>query len=316
MAVIAGRPKRGALLPGRLAAVTNSRLGSLAVYVFRRILWMIPVVFFVIVITFALMHSAQGSPWDKAGGRQLSQVVVDNLNKKYGLDKPVYEQFLLYIWNVVHFDFGLSYQYQGKSVVDLIGGGWGYTAIIGTLAFLMIVPIGIGLGILAALRQNTKVDYSTVGFATFSASFPNFVIGSLMIVFLMLLYPELTTRELVGTDLVQAVPLVGSAAIGHLLFGDFKLGLTTSLLIGSVPGVFFGARLSARASLPWLRPALAVILIVSGAKLLGAGNVELAAVFVGSVAAGFVIWMVRRAWRSGRRGVEAPGPAQAPVGQQ
>ena len=187
MAVTAGRPKRGALLPSRLTDATNSRIGSLVLYVIRRLLWMIPVVFFVIVITFILMHSAAGSPWDKSGGRQLSQVIVDNLNKKYGLDKPVFQQFLLYIWNVLHFDFGLSYQYQGKSVVELIGGGWPYTATIGLLAFALIVPIGVGLGILAALRQNTRVDYATVGFATFSASFPNFVIGSLMIVFFSVL---------------------------------------------------------------------------------------------------------------------------------
>ena len=187
MAVIAGRPKRGALLPSRLTDATNSRIGSLVLYVIRRLLWMIPVVFFVIVITFILMHSAAGSPWDKGGGRQLSQVIVDNLNKKYGLDKPVFQQFLLYIWNVLHFDFGLSYQYQGKTVVELIGGGWPYTATIGLLAFALIVPIGVGLGILAALRQNTRVDYATVGFATFSASFPNFVIGSLMIVFFSVL---------------------------------------------------------------------------------------------------------------------------------
>ena len=90
MAVTAGRPKRGALLPSRLTDATNSRIGSLVLYVIRRLLWMIPVVFFVIVITFILMHSAAGSPWDKSGGRQLSQVIVDNLNKKYGLDKPVF----------------------------------------------------------------------------------------------------------------------------------------------------------------------------------------------------------------------------------
>ncbi len=156
---------------------------------------MIPVVFFVIVITFVLMHSAQGSPWDKAGGRQLSQVVIDNLNKKYGLDKPVWEQFLLYVWNVLHFDFGLSYQYQGKSVLELIGGGWPYTATIGVLAFAMIVPIGVGLGVLAALRQNSRIDYATMGFATFAASFPNFVVGALMIVFFSVLLYKWTSDD-------------------------------------------------------------------------------------------------------------------------
>ena len=195
MAVIAGRPKRGALLPKQLAAVTDSRFGSLAVYVLRRILWMIPVVFFVIVITFSLMHLASGSPWDKAGGRQLSQVVIDNLNRKYGLNRPIYEQFVLYVWNVLHFDFGLSYQYQGKTVVELIGGGWPYTATIGVLAFALIVPFGIGLGVIAALRQNSRVDYATMGFATFAASFPNFVIGALMIVFFSVLMYKWTGGE-------------------------------------------------------------------------------------------------------------------------
>ena len=192
MAVTAGRPNRGALLPRRLAELTDTRFGSLAFYVVRRILWMIPIVFFVICITFVLAHSAAGSPWDKAGGRQLSQVVVDNLNKKYGLDKPVGEQFVLYVWNAAHFDFGLSFQYQGKSVTTLIGEGWPYTATIGVLAFLLIVPFGVGLGVLAALRQNSRVDYGTMGFATFAASFPNFVVGGLMIVVFSVLLAKAT----------------------------------------------------------------------------------------------------------------------------
>ena len=216
--MIAGRPRRGALLPGPLAAVTDSRVGALGVYVLRRVLWMVPVVFFVIVITFILAHSAAGSPWDRAGGRQLSQVVVDNLNRKYGLDKPVWEQFLLYVWNVLHFDFGLSYQYQGKSVVELIGGGWPYTATIGVLAFCLIVPFGVGLGILAALRQNSRVDYATMGFATFAASFPNFVIGALMIVFFSVLLNRWTVGEFF-------LPAGGWGVDDHLIMPAVTLAL-------------------------------------------------------------------------------------------
>ena len=182
MAVIEGRPNRGALLPLRVAALTDSRAGSLAIFMIRRIFWMVPIVFFVILITFLLMHLAPGSPWDKTGGRQLSQVVVNNLNAKYGLNKSELEQFQLYLWNVLHFDFGLSYQYEGKTVTTLIGEGWPYTAVLGSLAFLVIVPVGVGLGILAALRQNTRIDYITMGFATIAASFPNFVVGALMVV--------------------------------------------------------------------------------------------------------------------------------------
>jgi uncharacterized membrane protein YfcA len=99
--------------------------------------------------------------------------------------------------------------------------------------------------------------------------------GSLMIVLLMVLYPRLTSSELVGTDLVQAVPLVGSAAVGHLLFGDFRLDLTASLLLGSLPGVYLGARVSSRARQALVRPALAVILLASGLKLVDLGTVPL-----------------------------------------
>lgn len=94
--------------------------------------------------------------------------------------------------------------------------------------------------------------------------------GSLMIVLLLALYPRLQTSSLVGTDLVQAVPLVASAALGHLLFGDFQLGLTTSLLVGCVPGVYVGARLSARAPDHAIRPVLVAVLVASALKLLGA----------------------------------------------
>ena len=93
--------------------------------------------------------------------------------------------------------------------------------------------------------------------------------GSLIIIALMGLYPGLQASELVGTDLVQAVPLVASAAIGHILFGDFKLDLTTSLLVGSVPGAFVGAQLSSRLPGGPIRRALAFVLLASALKLLG-----------------------------------------------
>jgi uncharacterized membrane protein YfcA len=96
--------------------------------------------------------------------------------------------------------------------------------------------------------------------------------GSLMIILLLMLYPSFKLSELVGTDLVQAVPLVASAALGHILFGDFKLGLTASILLGAIPGVFIGAQLSSRAPDHVIRPALIIVLLASASKLLGASN--------------------------------------------
>ncbi|MEV6929063.1 sulfite exporter TauE/SafE family protein [Dactylosporangium sp. NPDC051485] len=91
--------------------------------------------------------------------------------------------------------------------------------------------------------------------------------GSLIIVILLALYPALRPSDLVGTDLVQAIPLVFSAALGHALFGDLKLDLAAAVLIGSVPGVLIGARLSSRAPAGVVRAALVVVLVASALKL-------------------------------------------------
>ncbi len=100
--------------------------------------------------------------------------------------------------------------------------------------------------------------------------------GSVVVVLLMFLYPTLSGAELVGTDLVQAVPMVGAAAAGHVLFGDFRLGLTLSLLLGAIPGVYVGAHLSARSSDRVIRPALVLVLLATGLKLLNLGNIQVA----------------------------------------
>jgi uncharacterized membrane protein YfcA len=99
--------------------------------------------------------------------------------------------------------------------------------------------------------------------------------GSLMIVLLLVLYPGLSLAVLVGTDLVQAIPLVASAALGHLIFGDVRLGLTASLILGSLPGVYFGARFSSRAPDRVIRPVLAVVLFLTGLKLVGVATITL-----------------------------------------
>ncbi len=118
--------------------------------------------------------------------------------------------------------------------------------------------------------------------------------GSLMIVALMLLYPTLSAKELVGTDLVQAVPLVLAAAIGHLLWGEFELGITGSLLLGSIPGVIIGAQISSRASDRFIRPVLVLVLALTGLKLLDVPNGVLLAILAAAVAGGAVSWFVTR----------------------
>lgn len=135
--------------------------------------------------------------------------------------------------------------------------------------------------------------------------------GSLMIVLLLVLYPRLQASQLVGTDLVQAIPLVGAASLAHLAFGDFQLALTTSLLVGALPGVYAGARLSAKAPDRIIRPVLVVVLAASGLKLLGAPVALVAAPLVAAAATAGTVWARRRV--AGRSADQASSLALASV---
>ncbi len=114
--------------------------------------------------------------------------------------------------------------------------------------------------------------------------------GSLIIVALIFLYPMLSMRQLVGTDLVQAIPLVASAALAHILFGDFRLSLTASVLLGSVPGVYIGARVSSRTRDSVIRPALVVVLVASAMKLLGMSTGAMGVTVLAFVLVGLPAW--------------------------
>ncbi|MGI2335445.1 MAG: ABC transporter permease [Dehalogenimonas sp.] len=151
-------------------------------YIAKRFMWMIVTLFFVCLITFSLMHLVPGGPWDRE--KTLAPQVIENLNKKYGLDKPVIVQFGNYVWNAVQGDLGVSYIYQDRTVTDIIMNGLPKTAVLGLSAFLLALLIGIPLGIAAALKQNTLIDYSSVVFATVFASIPGFVLG----IFLMIIF--------------------------------------------------------------------------------------------------------------------------------
>ena len=118
--------------------------------------------------------------------------------------------------------------------------------------------------------------------------------GSLIIIALMALYPVLKASQLVGTDLVQAVPLVAAAAVAHIFFGDFQLALTTSLLVGCVPGAWVGARLSSRAPGGFIRRVLAFVLLASALKLLGLGTAPTGIALLAALLVAPTVWMVVR----------------------
>ena len=125
--------------------------------------------------------------------------------------------------------------------------------------------------------------------------------GSIIIVVLLAIYPRLKASSLVGTDLTQAIPLVGAAALGHLLFGDFSMTITTSLLLGAIPGAFIGAQISSRAPGGVIRRALAVLLLASGLRMLGVSTEVVLLVAVTALVLGSLAWVaIRRTVRGPR----------------
>jgi uncharacterized membrane protein YfcA len=132
--------------------------------------------------------------------------------------------------------------------------------------------------------------------------------GSLIIVILLALYPTLRANDLVGTDLVQAIPLVAAAALGHAFFGDLRLDIAGAVLLGSIPGVLLGARMSARAPAAVVRAALVVVLLASALKLVG-----LSSTLVITVAAAAAVALAAEAAR--RRWLARRAPRTEPAGR-
>lgn len=153
-------------------------------YIVRRLLWLVVVLLAISLITFVLMHAVPGGPWDKELRFTKDPELVKTLDQKYGLDKPVWEQYGMFLWNALQGDLGVSYTYGDRGVTEIILSGLPATLTLAAVAFAIALVVGILLGVVAALRKNTWIDYASVFMATLLVSTPGFVIGIiLMIVF-------------------------------------------------------------------------------------------------------------------------------------
>jgi oligopeptide transport system permease protein len=151
-------------------------------YIIRRVLWLIPVLFVVSVVTFTLMHLAPGGPWDREpGNKPLPQATIRRLNAAFHLDKPLHEQYLRYMWGAIRGDLGPSYRRPTSNVTEMIAERLPYSARLGVQALLLALLVGIPLGAIAALRQNSWVDYVALFFATVGIAVPSFVLGIYLI---------------------------------------------------------------------------------------------------------------------------------------
>ena len=149
-------------------------------YLTRRILWIIPVLFAVSVITFVLMHSVPGGPWDSE--KRLPESVVKRLNAEYGLDQPLHVQYITWATDFVTGDLGPSYRFQDRRVNDMVADGLPTTVQLGVMAFILAVAVGIPLGILAALGHNRWPDYLSTSISIIGIATPSFVLAILLIV--------------------------------------------------------------------------------------------------------------------------------------
>jgi len=179
-------------------------------YVIRRLLLIIPTMFFVALITFTLAHAAPGSPFDRNPNRSLPQETIDRLNRYYGVDKSIPEQFVIYVGNLLTGDFGTSFT-RGRPVVDIIGQGIGTTAQLGVQALLVALAFSIPLGIISALKQNTPLDYFSLLVATIGTTIPGFVTA----IFLIYIF---------GVTF-HVLPFVGWGSWQHMVMPTFVLAL-------------------------------------------------------------------------------------------
>ena len=149
-------------------------------YLTRRILWIIPVLFAVTVITFFLMHSVPGGPWDRE--KRLPAATVKRLNAEYGLDRPLYIQYVDWAGKFVTGDLGPSYRFQDRRVNDIVAEGLPVTMQLGLMAFALAVLVGIPLGVIAALGHNRWPDYLSTSLSIVGIATPSFVLAILLIV--------------------------------------------------------------------------------------------------------------------------------------
>jgi oligopeptide transport system permease protein len=156
-------------------------------FALRRLLIIIPMALLVVSVTWVLIRLAPGNFYE--GEKTLPPAIEENIRKKYGLDKPWYQQYFLMLSNVVRGDFGDSLKYQGETVNDIIKRHLPYSATIGALAYLVALIVGLSAGIIAALRQNSSFDYGSMATAMLGLSVPNFVLGPIFVlVFALGLY--------------------------------------------------------------------------------------------------------------------------------
>lgn len=182
----------------------------MAKYILKRIALAIVTIWAVITITFVLMHSVPGNPF-ATENRKIPDNIMENLMKKYGLDKPKGEQYLMYLKNIARFDFGESMKQDSETVNQIIARGFPVSARLGIQAILIALIFGPALGAIAALYQNKAPDYISMIISIIGVSVPSFVLGSFSIQFI--------------ASKIDWIPIGGWGEFRHTLLPSIALAL-------------------------------------------------------------------------------------------
>jgi oligopeptide transport system permease protein len=193
-------------------------------YIVRRLLITIPTVLAVVTICYLLLHVTPGGPFDSE--RKVSDAVLANLQAKYHLDLPLWKQYLLYLNDLLHGDLGASFRYADWSVNDLVARALPVSLVIGGTAMVIAVVVGVGLGIVAALRQNSAVDYAVMLFGNIGSVLPSFVLGPVLVLVFAIALPWLPSG---GWDdfaprymilPIALLTLINMSTIGRIMRGS------------------------------------------------------------------------------------------------
>ena len=203
-------------------------------FTFKRLLGAIPTMLLITTVAFFLMRAAPGGPFDKE--RVVQPEIEAALKHEYHLDEPVSLQFFHYVWNLLHGDFGPSFQYRDFTVSELIRGGFPTSLLLGSLAMLLAFVIGSGVGIICAMRQNSRLDYTVMGISMTGIMIPNFVIAPLLTLVFGLMLHWLPVGGWGGGDMrhvvlpVIALALYPLSSIARLMRGSMIEILRTNYL--------------------------------------------------------------------------------------
>ncbi len=184
-------------------------------FIVQRVFMLIVTLWVIITITFLLMNFAPGSPFNKEG--KMPEATRANLEKYYGLDKPLPEQYLNYFKKLLKFDLGPSYFSKSRTVNDIIAEHFPVSAALGSAALGFALLFGLLLGIIAALKRNTIIDYTATGIAVLGVSIPNLVLGPIFI--------------LIFAVNLKWLPIARWDSLAHIVLPTIALGLHSTAII-------------------------------------------------------------------------------------